>query len=120
MLSCRLSTQADLLGSLNLHAHRAKAFDDDSAGMAEVFAAHASIALADAHLAGTLQAAVGSRQVIGEATGILMERYRLTSRQAFTMLVTASQRMNVKLRLVAEDVVRTGRDPGEGPRPGRD
>ncbi|GGO90928.1 GAF and ANTAR domain-containing protein [Wenjunlia tyrosinilytica] len=118
MLACRLSTQAEVLGSLNLHSRRPKAFDEDADQMTEVFAAHASIALADAHLSTTLRSAVTSRQVIGEATGILMERYGISSRQAFGMLVTASQHMNVKLRIVAEDVVRTRRDPG-GAVPGR-
>lgn len=52
-----------------------------------------------------------SRQIIGEAVGILMERRRLDSSRAFDILVHESQRMNVKLRTVAEYVVLTGQDP---------
>jgi len=43
-----------------------------------------------------------------------MERERITGDQAFDVLRRASQRMNIKLRDIAETVVRTGEAPKEG------
>ena len=62
-----------------------------------------------------LQQAVASRDVIGQAKGILMERERLTADQAFDVLRRASQHVNLKLRDVAERVTETGERP---PTPG--
>ncbi|UQA90563.1 GAF and ANTAR domain-containing protein [Streptomyces halobius] len=113
MLVHRLPSAAGLSCSLNLYGTLPGAFDATAEELAEIFAAHASVALAGARVQETLEAAVASRQSIGEACGILMERHGTTSRQAFDMLVRASQHMNVKLRHIAEAVVRTGRDPND-------
>jgi hypothetical protein len=59
-----------------------------------------------------LHAALDSRDVIGQAKGILMERYRLTPDGAFALLARASQDTNVKLREVAAELCRTGTLPG--------
>lgn len=58
-----------------------------------------------------LRAAIDAHRVIGQATGILMERYRLTAGAAFTRLRTVSQGRNVKLREIAERLIETGLDP---------
>ncbi|WP_197287543.1 GAF and ANTAR domain-containing protein [Streptomyces apocyni] len=113
MLVYRLPSAEGLSCSLNLYGTQPGAFDTAAVELAGIFAAHASVALASARVQETLEAAVASRQSIGEACGILMERHGTTSRQAFEMLVQASQHMNVKLRRVAEIVVRTGRDPAD-------
>ena len=62
-----------------------------------------------------LHAALSSRETIGEAIGILMERERITATQAFDILRRASQHLNIKLRQVAEDLVETGVEPETGP-----
>jgi AmiR/NasT family two-component response regulator len=51
---------------------------------------------------------MASRSVIEQAKGILMERYKITSEQAFTLLTHASQRSNVKLRDISEELTTTG------------
>ena len=56
---------------------------------------------------------MASRQVIGEAMGVLIERHRITSEQAFARLVRASQNSNIKLREVAQIVCETGQDPAQ-------
>ncbi len=58
-----------------------------------------------------LDQALASRDVIGQAKGILMERERLTSDQAFDLLRRASQMLNIKLREVADRVAETGERP---------
>jgi GAF domain-containing protein len=111
-LACRISTgPAAPAAALNLHADRPSAFDDDTVQIAALYAVHAATALADAGLVESLHRSMDRRQTIGEATGILMERHRFSSRQAFDLLVTASQRLNVKLRDIAAHVVATGEDP---------
>jgi AmiR/NasT family two-component response regulator len=51
---------------------------------------------------------VATRQLIGQAQGILMERYKVTGDRAFRMLILASQKANTKLRDVAEQIVYAG------------
>jgi ANTAR domain len=56
---------------------------------------------------GTLRGAIETRTLIGQATGVLMERYGLTPDRAFAMLARLSQEMNVKAHVVAQQVVST-------------
>lgn len=113
MIACSLPSRHGGAAALNLHAPAPAAFNDAAVEMASIYAAHSSTALNQASLIASLRTAMVSRQVIGEATGVLMERHRISSRQSFAMLVQASQRLNVKLRQVAEYVVRTGQDPDQ-------
>jgi ANTAR domain len=89
-------------------ASLARAVEQDSADRR---AAAAAISEAAAQI-GQLHAALESREVIGQAKGILMERYRLTPDGAFALLAQASQDTNVKLREVAGELCRTGALPG--------
>lgn len=59
-------------------------------------------------LAVNLQEALQASREIGMAMGILIERHKLTSEQAFDQLRGASSRRNVKLRDVAKEVLYTG------------
>jgi AmiR/NasT family two-component response regulator len=58
-----------------------------------------------------LREALTSREVIGRAEGILIERERITADQAFGVLRRASQHLNIKLREVATYIVETGEVP---------
>lgn len=60
---------------------------------------------------GQLRQAVEGHKVIGQATGIMMERHRLTAAVAFELLRVASQNRNIKLREIAERVIATGQEP---------
>jgi AmiR/NasT family two-component response regulator len=62
-----------------------------------------------------LQAALSTRELIGQAQGILMERERITAADAFDVLRRASQHLNVKLRDVAQTLIETG-EIGDAPR----
>jgi AmiR/NasT family two-component response regulator len=108
MLSFQLFVQRDNLGALNLYAEHADAFDDKSEQVGLVFAAHAAVAMSDALQRQQLTTALGTRDLIGQAKGILMERYKLTSDQAFALLARASQESNTKLADVAHTVAETG------------
>ena len=108
MLSFQLYVEGDNMGALNLYSRKAGAFDDESEHVGLLFASHAAIAYAAARKHSGLARSVATRQLIGQAQGMLMERHQLTGDQAFALLVRASQRSNVKLREVAEQLVRCG------------
>ncbi|WP_199521220.1 GAF and ANTAR domain-containing protein [Jiangella anatolica] len=113
VLSVRLHTAHTTLGTLNLYGRRAGMFDDDDIDVAQIFARHASIALASAREEDGLREAIGARHLIGLAQGMLMERYGLDADRAFAVLRRYSRNTNVKLRAVAERVIATGRLPDE-------
>jgi GAF domain-containing protein len=108
MLSFQLYAADDALGALNLYAPAPHAFDEGSEHVGLLFAAHAAVALANAEQQEQLTEAVRTRDLIGQAKGILMERYKLTGEQAFALLVRGSQQTNIKLRDLAEHLVHSG------------
>jgi len=73
--------------------------------------AHASLALAHFRGQAHLWKAVDARHSIGIAQGIVMHQYQLGAEQAFAVLRRLSQDSNVKLHLVAAEVIRSGRLP---------
>ncbi|MGY1650693.1 ANTAR domain-containing protein [Geodermatophilus sp. SYSU D01119] len=77
-----------------------------------VAAGHAALALDSVRRAAHLAVALESRDVIGQAKGVLMERYRVTADTAFGILVRASQDTHRKVREVARIVTETGVAPG--------
>lgn len=119
MMSHQLYTRREVLGCLNLYSTELKAFDRASAEIGQALAAHAAVALASAQNNARLREAMQTRSRIGEATGILMERYKVTSEEAFALLVKASQNLNTKLRDLAEDLVETGALPQGSAGPSR-
>ncbi|MFI5429418.1 GAF and ANTAR domain-containing protein [Aeromicrobium sp. UC242_57] len=111
VLSVRLETKARRYGSLNLYADRPDAFDDDDLAVAMIFVRHAAVAIANAHNEEGLQIAIDARKLIGQAQGILMERFDLDADRSFEFLRRQSQTHNVKLRNIAEWVVANRADP---------
>ena len=108
-------SDGDRFGALNVYGTTPNAFDDESIELGEVFAAQCSAALAAAIEQDGAKSALQSRDTIGQAKGILMERYRLTADQAFQLLRKVSQERNIKLRDLAEQVTTTGQLPSEPP-----
>jgi len=105
ILSMRLFIEADTMGSLNLYSTKIDAFDDNEVAMASVFAAHAAVAMSSAKREANLERKADTRDLIGRAKGILMARSDIDDDQAFELLRRASQRLNIKLVAVAENVV---------------
>jgi hypothetical protein len=104
-----LRNDSDRLGALNLFGTRPYAFDQEAVAVGEVFAAHCAAVLASAIAQEGATAALHSRDVIGQAKGILMARHAVDANEAFDLLRRASQRQHVKLREIAERVAATGR-----------
>jgi GAF domain-containing protein len=114
-LSVPLPFQGATIGALNNYARTPDAFGDADVRLGEEVAAFVAIAVGNAEAADratsdvtNMRQAMASRSVIEQAKGILMERYKVTAEQAFTLLTHASQRSNVKLRDIAEELVTTG------------
>ena len=111
VISVALKTDERVYGSLNLYAEEPYAFTDDDVAVTEVFSRHASVALAGAEEGHGLQAAVDARKLIGQAQGILMERFDIDADRAFDFLRRQSQDNNIKLRAVADWIVHNRHDP---------
>jgi hypothetical protein len=75
---------------------------------ARLFGRHASAAVRNVVARETLNQAIAARHRVGQAQGILIARYQLTAEQAFAVLKRQSQATNVKLRIVADQVIRSG------------
>ncbi len=93
------------LGSINFYSTTTEEMDPDAEHVASLFAAHAAVALGYAREVDNLNKALHNRQVIGQAIGILMERYQISEDRAFAFLVRASSHGNTKLRELAKSLV---------------
>ncbi len=109
-MAVRLSQHGRAVTGLNLYSQARSAFDDHE-GLPQLFASHARVAMGYATELQSLQGAIGTRETIGKAIGIVMERYDLSDERAFEFLIRLSQNSNVKLRDIAADLVRV---TGEG------
>jgi GAF domain-containing protein len=96
------------LGALSLYADQAAAFSDPHERVAVLLATFAALALAEAQRADQMHDALGNRDIIGQAKGILMERHRIAADAAFGVLSRVSQAENMKLAEIARRFVETG------------
>jgi len=111
-MSFPISVRDKGAGALNIYARTKNAFGDKSRAVGELFASQASVALTNAQvyaasltLAEQLREAIKSREIIGQAKGLLMAREGVSDDEAFEMLKRVSQNQNVKLRDIAQKIV---------------
>jgi GAF domain-containing protein len=104
-LGIRLNTGGHTVGVLNLYSFSVDVLDDETTQLAELFAAHAGLALGHAERLEHLNAALASRKTIGVALGILMERLGIDEDTAFSYLTRISSSSQTKLRDVASTIV---------------
>ncbi|GAB3764683.1 GAF and ANTAR domain-containing protein [Microlunatus parietis] len=102
------------LGALNLYGHARQQFTSRDMTVLSLYAAHATAALWSAVNAHNLTQAIQTRTQIGEAIGILMQRYDLTEDQAASVLKRYSQNTNTKLQTLARDVITRRELPADG------
>jgi GAF domain-containing protein len=112
MIGVRLYTSRRTIGSLNLYDVRPDHFTEPDRQVAHVLARHAALALGRVQDSEHLLRAMDSRKLIGQAQGILMERFQLDDDGAFAVLRRYSQNNNMKLHDVARLVVETRHLPG--------
>jgi AmiR/NasT family two-component response regulator len=102
-----LGPESATVGVLGLYSRIPDGLSAEDEAIANILARHASVAVANARNLQSLTAAVDARKVVGQAMGILMERFQLDADRAFAVLKRYSQDTNVKLRSVAEELINT-------------
>ena len=112
MLCVQLFTSTTVVGGINLYSITTDAFDQDDLDIATYLAAHVAVAVADSQTEDQLRLAAVNRTVIGQAQGIVMERFSIDTNRAFDLLRRVSQHSNIKLLEVATTIVTTRRVPG--------
>ena len=117
-ISVPLQVRGRGAGAMNFYSRSAPPIDPRLHRSVEIFRVQAEVALANAEvywrtveLADNLRTALENRDLIGQAKGVLMAQRRIGSDEAFALLRETSQRRNVKLRDIAEQVTRTGTLP---------
>lgn len=118
VVSIPLQAEGRIFGAMDVYSRTPDAFTGETVSLAEIIAGHAGLASQVAavffrhrDLGEQMREAMSSRAVIEQAKGVLMAQRKITADTAFELLRQASQRANVKLRLVAEAVVDTGALP---------
>jgi GAF domain-containing protein len=109
-LSIKLYTADRTAGALNLFAFKPNAFDPTDETTGVVLAAHAAAAILASRQGEQLESALSTRDRIGQAKGIIMERFGVDDVQAFEMLRKLSQDGNTRLVDIAQRVIDTRGD----------
>jgi len=117
LMSIQLSAGGSLRAALNLYSATPDAYDEYAQTLAGLFGIQAAVLLYGASTATQLQRAVDSRDLIGQAKGLLRERYKVDDEGAFQMLVKSSQETNLKLTAVARWLVDDADTSGSRPAP---
>jgi hypothetical protein len=117
-VSFRLFTHQGTLGALNLFSDTANAFDEDSREIGRVYATHAALAMFRTRQQGEFRSALASRDTIGQAKGMIMERFGIDAVEAFSLLRRLSQDGNTPLADVARRLVDAGSESAGGREPG--
>ncbi|MBD8605836.1 GAF and ANTAR domain-containing protein [Aeromicrobium sp. CFBP 8757] len=115
VLSAELRAAGQRIGVINFYGDHVRQFTEQDAHVASLFASHAAAALAAVTLRENLQNALDSRTIVGQAQGVLMERFDVDADRAFTILRRYSQDGNVKLTDVARALVDSRELPGTSP-----
>ncbi len=104
-MAVKLYLDKGTLGGINFYSTIADEVSSDAEALAQLFATHAAVALGHAQERDGLNEGMQTRKVIGQAIGILMERYEMNEDRAFAFLVRSSSHNNIKLRAVAQGLV---------------
>jgi GAF domain-containing protein len=105
VLAFRLFTTGHSIGALNLYSRTRDGFSESDKETGLDLGAHIAIAVAAAMELEQLSHAMDTRTVIGQATGMLMERYRIDQVRAFAVLTRVSTTDNIKVRDLAAEIV---------------
>lgn len=109
-LSFHLYASDKAVGGLNLLSRTPHAFTSEDEEVGTVLATHAAVALYAANLDRRFNSALASRDSIGQAKGMLMERYGIGAVQAFDMLSTLSEEDNIPIAELVRDIIDRGSD----------
>lgn len=93
------------VGALNFYADVPHAFDDEAAEMGLILATHTAVGWNMVRRDAQFRSALASRDIIGQAKGMVMERYKIDAVQAFELLKRLSQTSNTPLVEIARQLV---------------
>ena len=105
IMAFQLFIAGETMGALNVYSEQPRSFTEESRTIGLVFAAHSSVAWNSARREKQFKQALASRDVIGQAKGMIMERYGVDAVQAFDLLRKLSQDSNVPLTRIANELV---------------
>jgi GAF domain-containing protein len=110
IMAFQMFIAGETMGALNVYSEQPNAFGPDARNIGLAFAAHSSVAWNAARRDEQFKRALASRDVIGQAKGMVMERYGVDAVQAFAVLRKLSQDSNVPLVQVAAELVATAEE----------
>jgi len=107
VLSAELLARGRRIGALNLYGTSEATFSPEDIALAALFARQGALALGYARSEEGLREALETRTVIGQAQGVLMERFEIDADRAFATLRRYSQHHNIKLKALCHQLVET-------------
>jgi hypothetical protein len=107
MLSYQLYTRDNGVGALNLFGRAPRSLDPAAEALGALLATLAAVALMTADRRSEFDTALASRDLIGQAKGILMNHYKIDAPRAFDMLSNLSQNSNTPVRTIAQQIIDT-------------
>jgi hypothetical protein len=110
-MGVELYDDGDAVAVLTLYAATPYAFDEQTSFIVALFATHAAQVLGRSDDGQELLQAAATRQLIGEAIGVVMERYGLDEQQAFLFLTRVSQQSDTPVVVLADGLVNGVRRP---------
>jgi GAF domain-containing protein len=113
VLSSEIHGRGRRMGALNLYGATETAFDDKDFEIAQIFAKQAALVLGYVLHETELMEALETRSVIGQAQGILMQRFKISSATAFALLRRHSMDNNTRVRDLADYIIETRDLPSE-------
>jgi GAF domain-containing protein len=112
VMAFQMFIAGETMGALNVYAEEPRAFGQASRDIGLIFAAHSSVAWNSARRDEQFRRALASRDTIGQAKGMIMERYGVDAVQAFEVLRKLSQDSNVPLVQVATELATKAHSDG--------
>lgn len=107
ILAYQLFADHQTMGALNFYAQTAEVFDSAAVEAGMVVATHIALAWNLARRDQQFRSALATRDIIGQAKGMFMERFKIDAVQAFEVLKRLSQNSNTPLVDIAHDIVQS-------------
>lgn len=111
IMSFQLFADHRTMGALTFYAEEPEVFDDEAVELGLICATHTALAWHLVRRDEQFRSALASRDVIGQAKGVLMERFKIDAVQGFELLKRLSQNSNTPVAMVARQLVE-GEQPG--------
>lgn len=105
ILSFELFIDGTSMAALNFYAEDPHAFTEEAVEIGTVFATHIALAWSMMRRNDQFRSALASRDIIGQAKGVIMERFGIDAVEAFQLLTRVSQQSNIKLIEIARSLI---------------